>query len=233
MTALLEVKDLKVAYGKIEAVKGISFSVHAGEIVTLIGTNGAGKTTLMRSMSGLVRLASGSVRVEGREIGRPAPFRVARLGISHVPEGRAILSTLSVKDNLLMGGHRLPRAEVDARLAEMLELFPFLGRRLDSFGGVLSGGEQQMLAIARGLMARPRLLMIDEPSMGLAPRVVGDVLEALHRVVATGTSVLIAEQNAGLALEVASRAYVMVVGDVVASGKSADLEDKLIETYLA
>ncbi|MEV0128466.1 ABC transporter ATP-binding protein [Dactylosporangium sp. NPDC050688] len=230
---MLVVESLIARYGAVEALHGVSLEVGAGEAVAIVGPNGAGKTTLMRSISGLVRLASGSVKFEGREIGRTAPFRVARLGISHVPEGRAILSTLSVKDNLLMGGHRLPRAEVDARLAEMLELFPFLGRRLDSFGGVLSGGEQQMLAIARGLMARPRLLMIDEPSMGLAPRVVGDVLDALHRVVATGTSVLIAEQNAGLALEVASRAYVMVVGDVVASGKSADLEDKLIETYLA
>ena len=230
---MLVVESMIARYGAVEALHGVSLEDGAGEAVANVGPNGAGKTTLMRSISGLVRLASGSVRFEGREIGRMAPFRVARLGISHVPEGRAILSTLSVKDNLLMGGHRLPRAEVDARLAEMLELFPFLGRRLDSYGGVLSGGEQQMLAIARGLMARPRLLMIDEPSMGLAPRVVGDVLDALHRVVATGTSVLIAEQNAGLALEVANRAYVMVVGNVVASGKSEDLEDKLMETYLA
>src|SRR5690606_10577041 len=144
------------------------------------------------------------------------------------------LSTLTVRDNLLMGGYRLPAGEVEPRMAEMIELFPVLGRKLDDPGGVLSGGEQQMLAIARGLMAMPRLLMIDEPSMGLAPRVVGDGLEALKLVGATGTSGLIAEQNAGRALEVAHRAYVMVVGDVVASGRSADLdENSLLETCLA
>ncbi|MFD2351155.1 ABC transporter ATP-binding protein [Nonomuraea ferruginea] len=159
---------------------------------------------------------------------------MARLGVSHVPEGRAILSTLTVRDNLLMGGYRLPGGGVEERMAEMIDLFPVLGRKLGDLGGVLSGGEQQMLAIARGLMAKPRLLMIDEPSMGLAPRIVGDVLEALKRVVATGTAVLVAEQNAGLALEVADRAYVMVVGDVVTSGNSADLdENRLLETYLA
>jgi branched-chain amino acid transport system ATP-binding protein len=230
---MLVVDSLIARYGSVEALHGVSLDVGAGEAVAVVGPNGAGKTTLMRAISGMVRPASGSVTVDGRTIGRMAPYKVTRLGVSHVPEGRAILSTLTVKDNLLMGGHRLPSSQVEARMAEMLELFPFLSRRLDSLGGVLSGGEQQMLAIARGLMARPRLLMIDEPSMGLAPRVVGDVLDALHRVVATGTAVLIAEQNTGLALEVASRAYVMVVGNVVASGKSADLEGTLLESYLA
>lgn len=230
---MLVVDSLIARYGSVEALHGVSLEVGAGEAVAVVGPNGAGKTTLMRAISGMVRPAGGSVTVDGKVIGRTAPYRIARLGVSHVPEGRAILSTLTVKDNLLMGGHRLRSSEVEGRLAEMLELFPFLSRRLDALGGVLSGGEQQMLAIARGLMARPRLLMIDEPSMGLAPRVVGDVLDALHRVVATGTAVLIAEQNAALALEVASRAYVMVVGNVVAEGKSADIEGTLLESYLA
>jgi branched-chain amino acid transport system ATP-binding protein len=230
---MLAVDSLVARYGSVVALHGVSLTVGAGEAVAIVGPNGAGKTTLLRSISGLVRPAGGSVTVDGRATGRMAPYRVARLGVSHVPEGRAILSTLTVKDNLLLGGHRLPKGEIEGRLTEMVELFPVLSRRLDSLGGVLSGGEQQMLAIARGLMARPRLLLIDEPSMGLAPRVVGDVLDALHRVVATGTSVLISEQNAGLALEVASRAYVMVVGNVVASGRSEELEGTLLETYLA
>jgi len=230
---MLEVESLVARYGAVEALHGVSLEVGSGEAVAVVGPNGAGKTTLLRTISGLVRAASGSVRIDGRTVGRTAAHRVARLGVSHVPEGRAILSPLTVKDNLLMGGYRLPGAEIPGRMEEMIELFPVLGRRLDSLGGVLSGGEQQMLAIARGLMARPRLLMIDEPSMGLAPRIVGDVLDALHRVVATGTAVLVSEQNAGLALEVADRAYVMVVGNVVASGRSEELEGNLLETYLA
>ncbi|MEV0589938.1 ABC transporter ATP-binding protein [Nonomuraea cavernae] len=230
---MLVVESLVARYGAVEALHGVSLEVGAAEAVAIVGPNGAGKTTLLRTISGLVRPASGSVRIDGRPLGRMSAYRVARLGVSHVPEGRAILSALSVKDNLLMGGHRLPGADVEARMEEMIELFPVLGRRLDSLGGVLSGGEQQMLAIARGLMARPRLLMIDEPSMGLAPRIVGDVLDTLHRVVETGTAVLVSEQNAGLALEVAARAYVMVVGNVVASGRSEDLQDNLLETYLA
>ncbi|MFG1948613.1 ABC transporter ATP-binding protein [Nonomuraea sp. NPDC048826] len=231
---MLVVDSLVTRYGAVEALHGVSLTVGAGEAVAIVGPNGAGKTTLLRTISGLVRPAAGTVAIDGRVMGRTAAYRIARLGVSHVPEGRAILSTLTVRDNLLMGGYRLPAGGIDARMAEMIDLFPVLGRKLDDLGGVLSGGEQQMLAIARGLMARPRLLMIDEPSMGLAPRVVGDVLEALQRVVATGTAVLIAEQNAGLALEVADRAYVMVVGDVVTSGRSADLdENSLLETYLA
>ncbi len=230
---MLVVESLVARYGAVEALHGVSLEVGSGEAVAIVGPNGAGKTTLLRTISGLVRPASGSVRIDGRTMGRMAAHRIARLGVSHVPEGRAILSPLTVKDNLLMGGYRLPGAEIPARMEEMIELFPVLGRRLDSLGGVLSGGEQQMLAIARGLMAKPRLLMIDEPSMGLAPRIVGDVLDALHRVVATGTAVLVSEQNAGLALEVADRAYVMVVGDVVASGHSEELEGNLLETYLA
>jgi branched-chain amino acid transport system ATP-binding protein len=231
---MLVVDSLVTRYGAVEALHGVSLTVGTGEAVAIVGPNGAGKTTLLRTISGLVRPAAGTVRIDGRALGRTAAYRIARLGVSHVPEGRAILSTLTVRDNLLMGGYRLPSGEVADRMAEMIDLFPVLGRKLDDLGGVLSGGEQQMLAIARGLMARPRLLMIDEPSMGLAPRIVGDVLEALKRVVATGTAVLVAEQNAGLALEVADRAYVMVVGDIVASGRSADLdENSLLETYLA
>ncbi|MGI5274238.1 ABC transporter ATP-binding protein [Nonomuraea sp. CA-218870] len=231
---MLAVDSLVTRYGAVEALHGVSLTVGPGEAVAIVGPNGAGKTTLLRTISGLVRPAAGTVEIDGRVMGRTAAHRIARLGVSHVPEGRAILSTLSVRDNLLMGGYRLPGGEVEGRVAEMIDLFPVLGRKLDDLGGVLSGGEQQMLAIARGLMAKPRLLMIDEPSMGLAPRIVGDVLEALKRVVATGTAVLVAEQNAGLALEVADRAYVMVVGEVVTSGRSADLdENRLLETYLA
>ncbi|MDA0636100.1 ABC transporter ATP-binding protein [Nonomuraea sp. MCN248] len=231
---MLAVDSLVTRYGAVEALHGVSLTVGPGEAVAIVGPNGAGKTTLLRTISGLVRPAAGTVEIDGRVMGRTAAHRIARLGVSHVPEGRAILSTLSVRDNLLMGGYRLPGGEIESRMAEMIDLFPVLGRKLDDLGGVLSGGEQQMLAIARGLMAKPRLLMIDEPSMGLAPRIVGDVLEALKRVVASGTAVLVAEQNAGLALEVADRAYVMVVGEVVTSGRSADLdENSLLETYLA
>jgi branched-chain amino acid transport system ATP-binding protein len=230
---MLHVEGLVARYGAVVALHGLDLHIDAGETVAIVGPNGAGKTTLLRTISGLMKPAGGTITFDDRSIGGRKAHRISRMGLAHVPEGRAILAPLTVRENLLMGGYLLPSGERDSRMEEMAELFPVLGRRMDSHGGVLSGGEQQMLAIARGLMARPRLLLIDEPSMGLAPKVVDDVLNALQRVVESGTSVLVAEQNAGLALEVASRAYVLVTGSVVAEGDSASLGDSLLESYLA
>jgi branched-chain amino acid transport system ATP-binding protein len=229
---VLVVDGLVARYGAVVALHGLSLEVGTGETVAVVGPNGAGKTTLLKAISGQVKPAGGTVTFDGSDVTKVPPHKMARRGLAHVPEGRAILAPLSVRENLLMGGYLLPGGELDDRIAEMVELFPVLGRRMDSHGGVLSGGEQQMLAIARGLMARPKLLMIDEPSMGLAPKVVDDVLTALQRVAGSGTSVLVAEQNAGLALEVAARAYVLVTGEVVASGASEDLGESLLESYL-
>lgn len=228
----LEVRDLTVRYGAVTAVRGVSLDVAPGEAVAVLGPNGAGKTTLLRTISGLLRPAAGSVRLAGRDItGRPA-YRVARAGFVHAPEGRSMIAPLSVEENLRLGGRGRPRAEVNADIERMAELFPSLGRRMGTKSGLLSGGEQQMVAIARALMAQPVVLAIDEPSMGLAPVVVESVLDALRRVIDSGTSLLLAEQNARLALDVADRAYVLIHGDVVRSGRSEELGDELIESYL-
>ena len=228
----LEVRDLTVRYGAVTAVRGVSLDVAPGEAVAVLGPNGAGKTTLLRTISGLLRPAAGSVRLAGRDItGRPA-YRVARAGFVHAPEGRSMIAPLSVEENLRLGGRGRPRAEVNADIERMAELFPSLGRRMGTKSGLLPGGEQQMVAIARALMAQPVVLAIDEPSMGLAPVVVESVLDALRRVIDSGTSLLLAEQNARLALDVADRAYVLIHGDVVRSGRSEELGDELIESYL-
>jgi branched-chain amino acid transport system ATP-binding protein len=214
------------------ALQSITLEVQPGEAVSLIGPNGAGKTSLMRSVAGLIRPASGSITFNGKPNGRSG-HAVARSGIALVPEGRAILAPLSVRENLRLGGYTQPGAQAKQGIEEMCTMFPVLGRRIDSAAGLLSGGEQQMLAIARGLMARPKLLMIDEPSMGLAPIMVDNILDALRTVTGQGTAILLAEQNAALALDATDRAYVLVSGEIVATGSGDEVGHDLLERYLA
>ena len=238
MTALLEVQDLRVNYGHVEAVRGVSLSVGAGQIVALIGPNGAGKSSTLNAIAGLLRPASGSVRLEGRELaGTPAHGAVAA-GIVLVPEGRAILHRMSVAENLLIGSEarRWPggRDEARAAIEAQVKRFPSLQRRLDQPAGALSGGEQQMLAIARGLLARPRILLLDEPSMGLAPllvRQIFDIVEEIHR---EGMTILLVEQNARMALKAAQQAYVLERGEIALRGPAAQLsqDPRLQAAYL-
>ena len=224
MPALLELEDVEARYGPVTALHGVSLQVEEGQVVALLGANGAGKTTTLRAISGLVR-RSGAVRFGGRTIGKLAPEAVARLGIAHVPEGRGILGELSVRDNLRMGAYVVrDRRAFKSDYARVLEHFPWLDERRDQQAGTLSGGEQQMLALARALLSRPRLLLLDEPSLGLAPIVVSE----LFRIVATlnaeeGLTVLVVEQNARIALAAAERAYVLEVGRVALEGASDDL----------
>lgn len=230
---MLTVDDLVVRYGAVVALQGVSLDINAGEAVSIIGPNGAGKTSLLSTIAGLVKPAEGTIDLDGTNLaGRPA-HAVARSGVSLVPEGRQILAPLTVRQNLAMGGFRRPKAEVKSRIEEMCEIFPVLGDRIDQPGGLLSGGEQQMLAIARGLMAHPRVMMLDEPSMGLAPVIIDHILEALRTVIDQGMTILLAEQNASLALDVTDRAYVLVGGEIVASGASENVGTDLLETYLA
>ena len=235
MTALLEVKDLDVHYGGIHALKGVSFAVDEGKIVTLIGANGAGKTTALRAISGLVRPSRGSVTFAGRPIaGLPAHAIVAR-GLAHVPEGRGIFANLTVEDNLQLGAYlRHDPAGVAKDRERALELFPRIRERLHQSAGTLSGGEQQMLAIARALLTRPRLLLLDEPSLGLAPQMVQLIFKIVRTIVAEGTTILLVEQNAHMALGVASTAHVLEVGVVKASGPAAELarDDQIRRAYL-
>ncbi len=229
---ILTISDLTVKYGAAVALHGIDLRVGRGEAVAVLGPNGAGKTTLLRTISGLLKPAAGAINLDGRSmVGRPA-YRIARAGFVHAPEGRSMIAPLTVEENLELGGQRRPRADVAADIESMMELFPSLRGRLHTKSGLLSGGEQQMVAIARALMARPVVLAIDEPSMGLAPVVVDAVLEALHQVTGVGTSLLLAEQNARVALGVADRAYVLVNGEVVRSGASDEFGDEIIESYL-
>lgn len=224
---MLEVERLSVAYGAIQALRDVSLSVPEGCVVTLIGANGAGKTTLLRAVSGLLPPVGGRIVLAGREItGRPAE-EIARLGVSHVPEGRQNFATLSVRDNLLVGAYpvyrRDGRAAVVAHLERVCALFPVLRDRQRQLAETLSGGEQQMLAIGRVLMARPRLVLLDEPSMGLAPLVAREILKQIRRLPATGTTVLLVEQNARSALQVADRGYVLETGRVVLAGTAEAL----------
>jgi branched-chain amino acid transport system ATP-binding protein len=235
MTALLAVEDLDVHYGGIHALQRVSFAVDEGQIVALIGANGAGKTTALRAISGLVRPSGGRVRFAGQPItGLPAHVIVAR-GLAHVPEGRGIFANLTVGENLQLGAYLRGDAAAVARDRERaLELFPRIGERLDQNAGTLSGGEQQMLAIARALLARPRLLLLDEPSLGLAPQIVQRIFQILTTIVAEGTTILLVEQNAHMALAVATSAHVLEVGALVTSGPAAELarDDKIRRAYL-
>ncbi len=220
---LLEVRDLDVRYGHIQALKGISLEVAEGEIVTLLGANGAGKTTLMRSISGLLRPHSGQVLLHGAPIQRVGADAIVRMGISHVPEGRRVFPTLSVAENLRLGAYTRPAAEAAQTLREVWTMFPRLLERREQLAGTLSGGEQQMLAIGRALMARPKLLLLDEPSLGLAPIIVRDIFRSLRQIRDTGMTLLLVEQNARTALKLADRAYVLETGHVRLEGAAADL----------
>jgi len=233
MAMLLQVDGLRVAYGGIEALRGISFDVEDGAIVTLLGANGAGKTTTLRSISGLLRARAGSISFDGQRIeGLPAHAMV-RLGISHVPEGRRIFPRMSVRENLLMGAYHR-RDDLSADIDRVYELFPVLRERNSQDGGTLSGGEQQMLAIGRALMARPRLLLLDEPSMGLAPMIVARIFEIIREINEQGTTVLLVEQNAAQALRLASRGYVLETGEIVMSDDASKLlaDDRVRAAYL-
>jgi branched-chain amino acid transport system ATP-binding protein len=235
MTALLAVEDLDVHYGGIHALHRVSFAVDEGQIVALIGANGAGKTTALRAISGLVRPSGGRVRFAGQPItGLPAHAIVAR-GLAHVPEGRGIFANLTVEENLQLGAYlRGDPAAVARDRDRALELFPRIRERMDQNAGTLSGGEQQMLAIARALLARPRLLLLDEPSLGLAPQIVQRIFQILTTIVAEGTTILLVEQNAHMALAVATSAHVLEVGALVTSGPAAELarDDKIRRAYL-
>jgi len=235
MSVLLEVKNLHVHYGAIEAVKGIDFSLELGQIATLLGANGAGKSTTLLALSGLVDASDGSILFDGKEMGGRAPHQIVDLGMVQVAEGREILTTLTVHENLLLGAYRrLDRGEIDSDLDKMLVLFPRLKDRLGGAAGNLSGGEQQMLAIARALMARPRLLLLDEPSMGLAPLLVQEIFRTLKQLRESGLTILLVEQNVRQALKIAERGYVMENGAIVLSGRSDDLlhNDQVIAAYL-
>jgi branched-chain amino acid transport system ATP-binding protein len=230
---LLQVEDLRVAYGGIEALRGISFDVNEGEIVTLLGANGAGKTTTLRTISGLLRPKAGSVTFEGERIDSVPPHKMVEMGIGHVPEGRRIFPRMSVRENLEMGAYH-NREHADSDMARVFELFPVLRERSSQDGGTLSGGEQQMLAIGRAMMGRPRLLLLDEPSMGLAPMIVARIFDIIQEINQQGTTVLLVEQNAAQALRLAARGYVLETGEVVMSDSADALlrNDRVREAYL-
>ncbi len=221
---MLSLRDVRVFYGAIQAVKGVSFDVHQGELVTIVGANGAGKTTTLRTISGIYRPATGSITFEGKDLTALPSHEIVSLGISQAPEGRQIFGSLSVRDNLMLGAtRRADRSSIAEELDSIFTLFPVLGERLSQPGGTLSGGEQQMLAIARALMARPRLLLLDEPSLGLAPMLVNRIFAVISRLKETGVTILLVEQNARKALEIADRAYVMETGRVIIEGSARDL----------
>jgi branched-chain amino acid transport system ATP-binding protein len=232
---LLEIRGLLLAYGRIEAVKGIDLDIAEGSTVSLIGANGAGKTTVLRALSGLLRPRAGSIRFEGEDLGGEKPHRIARRGIVQVPEGRQIFAQMSVAENLRMGGYlvRDPRVRAE-RYARSLDLFPRLGERLRQPAGLLSGGEQQMLAIGRALMAGPRLLLLDEPSMGLAPLFVEEIFAIIETLKRQAITILLVEQNARAALDISDYAYVLETGRIALSGPAAVVADHpdIITAYL-
>ncbi len=230
---LLEVTGLVAGYGAISAVKGIELTVNEGEIVTLIGSNGAGKSTTLRAISGIIRSRSGRISFKNSPIEKLEPHRIVNLGVSHVPEGRGIFQRMSVHDNLLLGAYQR-RDDLSSDLDRVYTLFPRLKERLSQHGGTLSGGEQQMLAIGRALMARPRLLLLDEPSMGLSPLLVETIFATISEIRAQGATVLLVEQNALMALEIADRAYVLESGVITLKGTGAELaqNDSVRRAYL-
>ncbi|HEX7536225.1 MAG TPA: ABC transporter ATP-binding protein [Dermatophilaceae bacterium] len=234
MTAMLEVKDLKVAYGKILAVKSISFSVEEGQVVTLIGTNGAGKTTTLRTISGLIRPASGEILFQGERIDAVPAHKIVTLGVAHSPEGRKIFPKMSVEENLLLGAFSRKDSEINKDLDEAYDLFPVLAERRSQQAGTFSGGEQQMLAMGRAMMSRPKLLMLDEPSMGLSPLMMKVIMQTVKKLQSQGTTILLVEQNAQAALSLADHGYVLEVGKIVIRGTGKDLlvNDDVRKAYL-
>ncbi len=221
---LLEIDDVAVAYDGMRALQGVSLHANAGTIVALVGANGAGKTSLLRAISGIVRPERGAIRLAGDDITRRAPHDIVRAGVAHVPEGRRVFASATVRDNLLLGAYVRPdRSERERRLADAFAAFPILRERIDQRASTLSGGEQQMLAIARGTMSGPRLLMLDEPSLGIAPKLIPVIYAGITRIAAAGTTVLLVEQNVREALAVASHGFVLQTGRVVLAGPSHEL----------
>ncbi|WP_369127266.1 ABC transporter ATP-binding protein [Treponema berlinense] len=222
--AILEVKNLVVNYGAIRALKGISFDVNEGEIISLIGSNGAGKTTTLHSISNLIKKQSGSVVFDREDITNLHAAQIVHRGLIHVPEGRRIFANLSVKDNLEMGAYtRNDKEKIKQDMEHVFELFPRMKERLKQLAGTLSGGEQQMLAMGRGLMANPKLLLLDEPSMGLAPILVDEIFEIIKKINEDGTTILLVEQNAFKAMSIANRVYILETGSISSSGNSSDM----------
>ncbi len=232
---VLSLANVESGYGALRILKGISMEVHRGEIVTLIGSNGAGKTTTLNTICGVVRVRRGTILFEGRDISRMDTPDIARLGIAHVPEGRRLFPELTVRENLEMGAFlRTDSEAIRADMEEMYQLFPILRQRANQRAGSLSGGEQQMCAIARGLMSRPQILLLDEPSLGLAPKLVGQIFEIIQEINRRGTTVLLVEQNAHMALTIAHRGYVIATGEITLSGTGAELlaNDMVKKLYL-
>ena len=233
-TMMLSVENIRAGYGEIEVLHGVSLHVDAGEIVTLIGANGAGKTTLLKTISGVIKSREGSIKFEGGDIQKRPPHEIVRAGITQAPEGRAILTRMTVAENLLMGAYVRKDGDVAADMADMYEKFPALKERASEPASVLSGGQQQMLAIARALMARPRLLLLDEPSLGLAPIVVVEIFRSIRRLREEGLTILIVEQNARQALQLADRGYVLERGNIVLEGSGENLlnDEEVERMYL-
>ena len=229
--AMLEVRDLQVYYGMIPAIKGISFDVNQGEVIALIGANGAGKTTTLHTITGLLAPKSGSVLFEGKDITKVPAHKIVSMGMAHVPEGRRVFAELSVYENLKMGAYtRKDKKEIEESLANVYKRFPRLEERKNQMAGTLSGGEQQMLAMGRALMSKPKIILMDEPSMGLSPIFVNEIFDIIRAVSESGTTVLLVEQNAKKALSISDRAYVLETGTITMSGKAKDLlEDEAVK----
>jgi branched-chain amino acid transport system ATP-binding protein len=233
--ALLELKNLSVNYGAIQAVQGLNLEINSGEVVTLIGANGAGKSTTLRAISRLLKVREGSIIFDGREITGLAPDAVVRMGIAQSPEGRQVLARQSVLDNLELGAYvRKDRAGIKNDISRMFQLFPRLEERKQQSAGTLSGGEQQMLAIARAMMSRPKLLMLDEPSLGLAPLIIREIFSIIRNLNAEGTTILLVEQNAKLAMQHSHRTYVLDAGQITFTGSSQELlsDERVLHAYL-
>lgn len=233
--AMLEVKDLEVYYGVIQAIKGVSFQVNQGEVIALIGANGAGKTTILHTITGLLSPKRGSVMFEGKEITKVPAHKIVSMGMAHVPEGRRVFAELSVYENLKMGAYtRKDKKEIEESLANVYTRFPRLEERKNQMAGTLSGGEQQMLAMGRALMSKPKIILMDEPSMGLSPIMVNEIFDIIRAVSEGGTTVLLVEQNAKKALGIADRAYVLETGKIVLEGKAEELleNDSIKKAYL-
>ena len=231
---LLEIDNVTLAYGRIQALHGISLTVGEGEVVALIGANGAGKTTTLHTITGLLPSKSGTVTFEDKDITHKPGHAIVRLGMSHVPEGRRVFAGLTVRENLRLGAYTRSQSEIEGSIQEVYKRFPRLEERKNQAAGTLSGGEQQMLAMGRALMSKPRILLLDEPSMGLSPLFVGEIFKIIEEVSKAGTTVLLVEQNAKKALSIADRAYVLETGKIVKTGKASDLlnDDAIKKAYL-
>lgn len=233
--AMLEVSNLKVNYGMIQAIKGISFKVEEGEIIALIGANGAGKTTTLHTVSGLLKAREGSILFNGKELTKTQPHKIVNMGMAHVPEGRRIFQQLTVYENLILGAYtRSDKKEIEESLSMIYKRFPRLEERKKQIAGTLSGGEQQMLSMGRALMSKPKIILMDEPSMGLSPLLVSEIFDIIQSINKSGTTVLLVEQNAKKALSIANRAYVLETGNIVLEGDAKELmnNDQIKKAYL-